>query len=67
MAFFTLEIVHTGHYRTIEIADPRSDNDSLDPSDLVIHDDNVLPIIASKANLTQIHHNAYVLLFSRKI
>ena len=57
---------HTGHYRMFEVRDVHQDSDQLVARDLTLHDDNTQPAAATSANLTQIHHNAYVLLF-RKI
>ena len=49
-----------------EFRDTYKDRDQLEAKDLIMHDDNTKPIEATSANLSQIHHNAYVMLF-RKI
>ena len=56
---------HTGHYRMLEFRDTYKDRDQLEAKDLIMHDDNTKPIEATSANLSQIHHNAYVMLFKK--
>ena len=57
---------HTGHYRMFEVRNMFSESDQLYAEDLIMHENNIQPVPAAHANLVQIHHNAYMLLF-RKI
>ena len=59
------DLAHTGHYRAFEIAPktgmPDGTEDAISAADITIHDDNRRPAVATRAQLNQIHNNAYVI------
>ena len=59
------DLAHTGHYRAFEIIPMTGIQDetnaAISATDIIIHDDNSSPTVATRAQLNQIHNNAYVI------